>query len=403
MDQPDYFIFAGEPSGDLHGEALIHQLYATEENANILCVGGPKMRKTKAINILEMEEFCVMGFTSIIPALPRIAKHFYALAKTILKLRPKVVVFIDYPGFALRLERHLRKKGFKGKLVHYICPSVWAHGKGRIQTIEENLSTLLSILPFEKNYFSPHFPVKYVGHPLVKRIQSYEPQPLSFGAGKKILSLFPGSRKKEIKLNLPLQIAACKQLVKEDPSLTIALSVSAKKFIPLIEEIILKSGLALHKDIHLVEEKDRYNLMKSSYLSIAKSGTVTLELALFSVPTTVIYRISKMELFIARDLLRIRLPFYCIVNILAGEKIFDELIGPRATLDSLVRSTKNLLKEEDVRKELFAKLEKVKKLLGDKDASFEAAKILSAEKNLDQALISSAPQERQQPKLQPQE
>ncbi|MBS0627154.1 MAG: lipid-A-disaccharide synthase, partial [Verrucomicrobia bacterium] len=145
----DLFIFAGEPSGDLHGEALIQNLRSLHPEITISGVGGPKMRAAGLDSILEMEQFQVMGFIAVFLSLPKLIRYFYFLAKTILFLKPKAVLFIDYPGFALRLERHLKKKHFKGKIIHYICPSVWAWGKKRIPLMEKTLDLLISIFPFE--------------------------------------------------------------------------------------------------------------------------------------------------------------------------------------------------------------------------------------------------------------
>ncbi|NDE82769.1 MAG: lipid-A-disaccharide synthase, partial [Chlamydiia bacterium] len=162
----DIFIFAGEPSGDLHGEALIQEIRKKDPSLKIAAVAGPRMRALGIDCILPMEEFQVMGFFDVFCALPRLIKHFYFIGKQILAMNPRSAIFIDYPGFNLRMEKHLKKRGFKAELIHYICPSVWVHGKGRIKTMESSLSQLLCILPFEKLCFEgSSLPVTYVGHP----------------------------------------------------------------------------------------------------------------------------------------------------------------------------------------------------------------------------------------------
>jgi len=302
----DLFIFAGEPSGDLHGEAFIQCLLEENPHLEIYGVGGPRMRKLPFTCTVPMEEFQVMGFVDVFLALPRLFRHFYALADHILKTKPKAALFIDYPGFNLRMERHLRKKGFKGKLIHYICPSVWGHGKGRIALMEKNLDLLLTIFPFEKELFSPSFPVEYVGHPLTSRIENEPTDIFPWAEGKKVISLFPGSRKKEILLNLPLQLKAFKSISTKDPIIG-AISVSQEAFLPLLQKHIKDEGL--EDAIRLIPSCDTYTLMRSSYFAIAKSGTVTLELALHKVPTVVTYGIAPLDLFIAKNILRISLPF----------------------------------------------------------------------------------------------
>ena len=376
MNEYDFFIFAGEPSGDLHGEALLKNLYRLKKNAKIFSVAGPKMRSTNVESILPMEEFSVMGFVDVFLALPKIRRNFYYLARQILEKNPKTVVFIDYPGFALRQERYLKKKGFKGKIAHYICPSVWAHGKRRIPLMEKNLDLLLTIFPFEKKYFSPSLPVEYVGHPLVTRIKNHTLTSLEFPKEKKIISLFPGSRKKEISLNFPTQLKALKALLEINPDLIGAISLSSDKFLPLLKNYITKE--ALSTKVHFVAAENTYDLMASSFLALAKSGTVTLELALYKVPTVVTYGIKPLDLFIAKDLLRIRLPFYCIVNIIAEKEIFKELIGPYVTEENLIKEAKRLFLDEAYREEKKALCETVALSLGETDASKKAATILLA-------------------------
>ena len=126
----DIFIFAGEKSGDLHGEKLIKALLDREPHLKIAGVGGPRMREQGMQCILPMEEFQVMGFIDVFYELPKLYRHFHFLTSEILRLKPKAVITIDYPGFNLRLQRHLKKKGYQGKCIHYICPSVWAWGEG---------------------------------------------------------------------------------------------------------------------------------------------------------------------------------------------------------------------------------------------------------------------------------
>jgi lipid-A-disaccharide synthase len=335
----DLFLIAGEKSADLHGEKLLEALKKINPALHIAGVAGPKMRAQGMQCVLPMEEFQVMGFVDVFFALPKLIRHFYFIAREIKRLQPKVVLTIDYPGLNLRLHKHLKKKGFQGKQCHYICPSVWAWGKKRIPLMADTLNLLLAILPFEKELFkNTSLPVAYVGHPLVTRLHSYTYQPLSFPEGKKIVALFPGSRKKELERNLPLILRVCQDLA--HPDLHFALSLSEERFRPLVEEIIAKHPLS---NLTLIPGTHSYELMKAAHIAIAKSGTVTLELALHRVPTVVIYAVSRLDLFIALQLLGIYLPFYCLVNIIAQKTIFTELIGPNCTYHKLFESVQALL------------------------------------------------------------
>jgi lipid-A-disaccharide synthase len=358
MTPCDLFVFCGEPSGDLHGESLVAQLREKSPFLKVFGVVGPRMRAQKVTPILAMEELQVMGFIDVFSNLPKLLYIFYKVTRSILKLQPKVVLTIDYPGFSLRLHRYLKKKGFTGKIVHFICPSVWAWGKHRIAFMEKYLDHLFAILPFEPQIFQK-IPVKYVGHPLISRIQSYSYQKLDLPKNQQIIALFPGSRSKEIARNLPLYLDACKQLCANNPNIHIALSIAQPKFHPQILSILQQKSCTI--PITFVASAQSYELMQQAHLAIAKSGTVTLELAIHSVPTVVTYGLSKLDLIIAKDLLRIRLRFYCLVNILANEEIFPELIGPNFTKKSLILHIYRLLANHQPHQE---KCKNIREVLG---------------------------------------
>lgn len=369
----DLFVFAGETSGDLHGEKLLQALYRIHPGLKIAGVGGPKMRSQGMDCVLPMEKFQVMGFIDVFLALPKLIRQFHFIANQIQRLKPKAVLTIDYPGFNLRMAKYLRKKGFKGKLIHFICPSVWAWGKKRIPVMEENFDLLLSVLPFEKKLFGNNaLHVAYVGHPLIERLKHYSYKTLPFLSDKKIIALFPGSRKKEIERNLPLYLDACRALLKKDALLQIALSVSQEDYRPLILEILKEKGWK-ETEIVLVSADHSYELMKAAFLAIAKSGTVTLELALHRTPTVVTYGVSYFDKIIAYDILRIRLPFYCLVNIIAQKEVFTELIGPQFTLAALEEKTEALL-DESCRTKVQHECDLLIKQLGDKETASAAAK-----------------------------
>ena len=368
----DLFVFAGEKSADLHGEKLLLALRSQNPDLKIFGVGGPKMRSAGMDCILPMEDFQVMGFIDVFCALPKLYRQFYLVADEIQRLNPKAVITIDYPGFNLRMAKHLRKKAFKGKLVHFICPSVWAWGKKRIPLMAQNLDLLLSILPFEKQIFADTpLRVAYLGHPLSERMKTYVYKKLTFPSDKKIIALFPGSRKKEIERNLRLQLDVCSALLKKHPDFHIALSVSDEKFRPLIMEILKEKGWN-NTQISLVPPDSSYELMKASHLAIAKSGTVTLELALHRVPTVVVYGVSFLDQIIAYDILRIRLPFYCLVNIIAQKEVFPELIGPNFTFDQVKEKAEELLKQPS-RLKIQNACDAIIEQLGGKETSKEAA------------------------------
>lgn len=372
----DIFIFAGEPSGDLHGEALIQEIRKKDPSLKIAAVAGPRMRALGIDCILPMEEFQVMGFFDVFCALPRLIQHFYFISKQILAMNPRSAIFIDYPGFNLRMEKYLKKRGFKAELIHYICPSVWVHGKGRIKTMEQSLSQLLCILPFEKLCFEgSSLPVTYVGHPLVTRVKEHQFIPIEDLVDKKVVAIFPGSRTKEIDRNMPFYAGLIKDLMGKDKHLHFAISTARPSLVSKIEQILSAYGLDNTQRISFIQAGRTYDLMNMAYIAIAKSGTVTLELALHKVPTVVTYGATRLDIFIAQHILRVNLPYYSLPNILAGRKIFAELIGPRLTTQALLHEATSLL-DPHLHTLCQDSCHDIITILGEKNASKEVADVV---------------------------
>jgi lipid-A-disaccharide synthase len=405
----DIFIATGEMSGDAHGAKLIEELLALRPGLKIGAVAGPKMRKFPIQEHFPMEKLRVMGFIDVILALPKIIRQFFAIRNKILELSPKAVVFIDYPGFHLRMERSLRKKGYQGKLIHLICPTVWAWGKKRIPLMAENLDLLLTIFPFEKSCFAhTKLPVQYIGHPLALPIAKFKPsgkfqgkilvpdhtnfhknlrpdfsdqhsaecdsnlhQVIEREAGKKkmgqihenfcgrVLGIFPGSRKTEIDRNLPLQLKVARRLRELDPTLQLAISMTQFDLdVP---------------DALIVKPEDHYELMRSCHMAIATSGTVTLELALHGTPTVVNFAIKPLDCFIAQKIFHINLPFYAMPNIVVNKAVFPELFGPNLTEEQLHFWAQKLWFDQTARANCLEGCKEVQKALGERNAAHEAA------------------------------
>lgn len=353
----DFYVIAGEASGDLHGGPLLNHLKALCPNLSFKGVGGPEMEKAGLNPFLPFSDFQVMGFSDVLFALPRLRKHFYELSQKILQDNPKAVIFIDYPGFNLRLAKHLRKKGYKGKLIHYIAPTVWAWKKNRAFQMAEVHDLLLTIYPFEADFFShTNLNVKYTGNPLLHSLPK-EPPPLL--TDQPLLALFPGSRPNEIERNFPLQMQAAELFLQNHPEFQIAISIA--------DPSMLKNR---PKHALFISPESRYSLMQNASLAIAKSGTVTLELALFACPTVVQYRLTPLNYFLARYLFRIDLPHYALPNILLQERIFPEWYHVNISPEDLAKSLEQQLKRKP---EIQKQSNELRKLLGDQDASKTAA------------------------------
>lgn len=375
-----YFLFAGEKSGDLHGGHLIEALNRHSPSL-IRGVGGPCMRQAGIDPVLNMEDFQVMGFSDVIRSFPTLLRQFYLVRNEILRTKPDCVVLIDYPGFNLRMAKSLRRQGFRGKIVQYICPTVWAHGRKRIDTMVKTLDLLLTIYPFEAACFSgTPLNVRYIGNPLIDTIKNHSYQEdwhQHIGLSKldPLLAIFPGSRLGEIECNFPQQLQAASALKKQDPSLRIAISYAHSDLLPTIKKLIHQTALTSCTP-SLIPSQFRYELMRDCTTAIAKSGTVTLELALHERPTVITYQLTRLNAFIAQYILGVNLPHYCIVNILGQKQIYPELISCQVSSHEILEHLNRIHFQVETRSSIIAACQQVRALLGDQNTHQLAAQAI---------------------------
>jgi len=330
VDKADVVIVAGEVSGDERGAELARARVKQRPELKIAGVAGEQMRAAKVAELFPMEKLQVMGFIDVVKAAPKLIAAFNLVKRQILETDPKAVVFVDYPGFNLRMARALKKHGAAAKRIHYVAPSVWAWGKKRVEFMAEHHDHLMTLFPFEKRYFAhTKLPVTHVGHPLAHFTERPLPKSDKLEALKKpLIAIFPGSRRKEIQRNLPLALKAASLF-----DASIAISCAKKELYTLIRQLAPKISIATSKDM----------LIASADVAIATSGTVTLELGLKKIPTVVIYSITKIDEFLAQKVFRISIPYYSLCNILCGEEIFPELFGSALNLSSLSTCLREIL------------------------------------------------------------
>lgn len=320
----DLFIATGEISGDLLAEQVVKNLPPSLSIGGII---GPKLRALGVREYFPMELFEIHGLNSFLKGTLRILKHWRKILSTLLDLNPKVVLLVDNSEFSLRLAKALRKKGFQGKIVQLVCPTIWAWRKHRAKTLIENFDLVLSLFPFEKNYFTnTRLTVEFIGHPLMDFLN--QPTEALRGQKKPIIAIFPGSRPQEIALNFPLQLRALKHLAQQ---YTFAVSVAKPHFEQPLLNMAIKEGV----EIFLYPSEQRFSLMKSAEFAVAKCGTIIFELGIWQVPTIVVYKMPRIDLFFAW-LFRVLLSHYSLPNILLGKRLFPEYVGPFA-LESLLK------------------------------------------------------------------
>ena len=340
--QKNVAIFAAEASADIIASRLIEGLKSQFPESTIWGVYGPEVEKRFDLSsFIPIEEFQVMGLVDVMKRIVPIAYNFYQLKKKIKKEQPQLIAFIDQPAFGMRLAKELRAKGYQGTIVQVVAPTVWAYHPERADLMARSFNKLYCLFDFEVPFFEKSgLATLSIGHPILSTLLEKK----SNMQKEPILALFPGSRPAEIARNLDLQLEAANEFIKHHPEYTVAVVKSRA----MSDQDALRVRALPH--CQLIEFEYRYDLMKRASLAIAKSGTVTLELALFEVPTVVVYVLSYVNYLFAKYLLKLKMPFYSIANILLGKELQPELIYPKPSPKDVAKT----LQDIDASREAFA-------------------------------------------------
>ena len=356
-----YYIIAGEASGDLHGSNLIKELKKLDNSSHFRCWGGDLMSQECNDLVKHYKDYSHMGFLEVFINLKKILNNLSFCKKDIKKYNPDVIIYVDFPGFNLRIAKWAKKNKFKNHF--YISPQIWAWKQNRIKTIRKVIDRMYVILPFEKKFYSSiNFNVHYVGHPLLDVIKTNKNEALDRGQ-EKIIALLPGSRDQEIKKILPEMINIIKNF--KNYSFYICAAPSQKKstYLKYIKD----------KNIEKVKivENQTYEILSKSSAALVTSGTATLETALFKIPQVVCYKSSWISIMIGRFLLR-NLKYISLVNLILDKEVVKELIQENLNEKNLTSELKNIL-EGDHRINMLKSYNKLTDKLGNKGASEKTA------------------------------
>jgi lipid-A-disaccharide synthase len=365
-------IIAGEVSGDMHGAALIHELKKLNHDIRILGIGGNLMRREGANLHYHIDRMAFLGFVEVVKHIPFMKQVQTELIDTVIKQNIRTVILIDYPGFNLNIAKKL--KSLNVKLIYYISPQVWAWGRNRVDKIKHLVDKMIVVFPFEKEiYEKAGVDVEYVGHPLMEIIGEHKFLSKSelygkfqLNSSKDILLVMPGSRKQEVEKIFPDSIKAAEVLAR-DYNLQIVVSASQN----ISEEFLLN---AAKKSNFKVITGYTYDLMKYSKFGIIKSGTSTLEAAIFQLPMIIIYKTSSLTYFIGKKL--IKLKNIGMANIILNEEVVPELIQNDVSSQNIITKSKEILSNSGLYDNIKLKLGLVKEKLGENGASKKAAQII---------------------------
>ena len=370
-----YYLIAGEASGDLHASHLMQQLQRQDAEAEFRFFGGDLMTAVGGTRVKHYRELAYMGFIPVLLHLRTILKNMRMCKQDIMEWQPDVVILVDYPGFNLKIADYLHSQRLtansqKPRVYYYIAPKIWAWKEHRIKNIKRDVDELFSILPFEVPFFEQkhHYPIHYVGNPTASEVRAYltsHPLPLE-GDGGRLIALLAGSRKQEIKENLPAMIEATRHLAGQyDLVLAGAPSIE-----PSYYEQFLKGS-----QVRLVVN-ETYPLLARATAALVTSGTATLETCMFRVPQVVCYRTPMPRVFGFLRKYFLKVPYVSLVNLIAEREVVTELVANTFSVEAIRQELEVLLPGGSKREEMMSDYEEIYRLLGESDAPEKAARLM---------------------------
>lgn len=378
----NYYIIAGEASGDLHASNLIKELKVLDANAQFRCWGGDLMKEQGVELVKHYRELAFMGFTEVLMNLRTILKNIDFCKKDILLNKPDVLILVDYPGFNLRIAEFAKSIGLK--VFYYISPQIWAWKQSRIHKIKRVVDKMFVILPFEKEFYQRFdCKVDFVGHPLLDAVDAYskEKSTLSVNSEKPIIALLPGSRKQEISTILPLMLSMQKYYPGYQFVIAGAPSQNKEFYQAIIDESDASDNDFYNESIQKIKHSyqikivynQTYQLLQKSEAALVTSGTATLETALFGVPEVVCYKGGAISFAIAKQLIKVK--YISLVNLIMDKEIVKELIQGELSESNLKVELDNLL-NHDTRKNILMNYAELIEKLGGSGASKKAAGLM---------------------------
>ncbi|MFZ4414313.1 MAG: lipid-A-disaccharide synthase [Bacteroidales bacterium] len=368
----NYYVIAGEASGDLHASNLIKELKSIDNDSTFRCWGGDLMREQGGELVKHYKDLAFMGFVEVLANLKTILSNIDFCKKDILAFRPDAIILIDYPGFNLRIAEWAHEKGIK--VFYYISPQVWAWHQSRVIKMKKNIDHLFVILPFEKDFFSSHgMEVDFVGHPLLDAIENHtigkaNGESVDFfekntHPEKPIIALLPGSRKQEVKAMLPLMVEMSKDYPQYKFVIAGVNTLQQGFYLQILKETAIE-----------IVYGQTYNLLKHAYAALVTSGTATLETALLNVPQVVCYKGNFISYAIARKFLKVK--YISLVNLIMDKAVIAELIQNDFNINTLKKEFKKITLDESFRNQLKEEYQELRIKLGGSGASAKTAQLI---------------------------
>ena len=337
------FILTGEPSGDKLASKVIAQLKISRTDIEYLSVGGEHLKNLGIQSLYNLNEVTYLGFTRVILNILKIKKKINETVKEIIKFEPDILFSVDSPDFTLRVSEKVKKIKPNVKTIHFVSPKVYVWRAGRVKKFKSFLDHMLLLFPFEKKYYEDeNIPNTFTGHPLLennKRDKIDLSQVLK--ADKKIFSIYPGSRLTEINTLLPILFNFIKLMNKTHNNILFIFH-STSTYSQLIKNFTLKENI---KNCEVIsDEKIKSEGLKKSIFAVAKSGTVSLEICNYKIPSIIIYKMNRLNFFIIKSLIKVK--FANIINIAANKEIIPELLQSKCNSKNIFNTVNDLLADK---------------------------------------------------------
>lgn len=363
-----YYIIAGEASGDLHGSNLMKAILEKDPTAEIRFWGGDLMQNVGGTLVKHYRDLAFMGFAEVVMNLRTILGNISICKKDILQFQPDTIIYIDYPGFNMRIAKWAKKLSIQNQ--YYISPQIWAWKENRIKDIKRDVDKMYVILPFEKDFYEKkhNFPVEFVGHPLIDAISNREKTSFEKFTSenklsqKPIIALLPGSRKQEIEKMLSIMLSVVDKF--SEYQFVIAGAPS--------QEFEFYQQFLTTENVKFVSNKT-YDLLSISHAALVTSGTATLETALFKVPQIVCYKANRISYEIAKRI--ITLKFISLVNLIMDREVVKELIQKELNTNNLELELHKIISGNQ-REEMLSQYAILEQKLGGKGASSKTAELI---------------------------
>ena len=366
------FILTGEPSGDKLAAEVIKELKKAKKDIEYLSVGGQHLGSIGIKSIYDQKDITYIAFTDILLNIFKIKKKINETVKKILDFNPDILFSVDSPDFTLRVSKIIKLKKPNIKTIHFIAPKVWAWREGRVKKMKSYLDHILLLFDFEKKYFDKEkLKNTFVGHPILDNT-NHEKIEINELLKGKIISIFPGSRLSELKSHLPILIEFIKKMNKDKIKYNFIFHTTqgSKEY---LSQIIKKNDL---DNIDIVSNENiKIATIKQSIFAIVKSGTVSLEVCKYGVPSIIIYKMNFLNFFIAKLFLKIK--FANMINIINNKEIIPELLQKECSSVEIYKTVNYLLKKPELINEQLKQVNKtIKELRSNTSSSNEASNVL---------------------------